>query len=815
MKHCYKFSNTHFILVVLLHVTQAFFPVEARSQSRLEGVVKEENGKPLAFATVLLLNAQDSTLLKGMVSQEDGKFHLDEVKAGKYLVQANMVGYEKTHTLPFILTANQSVFTLQPLVLSEAVTELGEVIVAAEKPFFEQKIDRLVVNVQSSITASSGTALEVLERSPSVMVDHYNSTLRMNGKNGVQVMINGKLSRMPMQTLYQMLGSMQAINIEQIELITTPPANLDAEGDAGYINIVLRKNEGDGLNGSFFVNAEMRRRFNSALGGNINIRKDKFSLYANYSFTYNRNLAYVSIDREINHPDYLYNLNSTAERKGGADLHNFRLGIDYNLSSKTVIGILSTIYDRYWSQETDMHADFRTDPGADSLMNGFRTDVNKDDQFMLNFNFQHNFTEYQQLNIDLDYFYYYAHQPQSYDFQYFREGLLSSENEIRINKSTPMDIWVAKADYNLQPNERLHIETGLKATYSAFSNDILTETRRQEIWQADPMFSESASMDEVIGAAYASISYKMNKTSDLKAGVRYEYTHTDLISESAEPIKRRYGSFFPTLFYSKKLSEHNSWQLSYNRRITRPAFSELAPFVIFLDPVTFVTGNSTLFPAFTHTVKTDFSHKGIIISLQASHTNNAIYRFQPQADTATNVTTYASLNIDREDGFVLSLTLPLTIAPWWEVQNNLQGMIQRVQTRLEGGQYKFSQYSFRFNTSNTFKLPHQFSVELAGFFNSPSISGINRVKALGAVNIGIRKEFGNNGGTLNLSFSDIFRNNIIIWESSLPEQYLSEKATIDFDTRSIKLTYTKKFGSQKVKSARKRATGSAEEQKRL
>ncbi len=142
-------------------------------------------------------------------------------------------------------------------------------------------------------------------------------------------------------------------------------------------------------------------------------------------------------------------------------------------------------------------------------------------------------------------------------------------------------------------------------------------------------------------------------------------------------------------------------------------------------------------------------------------------------------------------------------------------MRQKVETGLNEGFYKFSRSSYSFNSSHTFTLPRQFSFELSGFYSSPVIHGIRKVRALGAVNIGVRKELANNRGRLNLSFSDVFRSNISLWEANLPEQGLSERMRVDFDVKSVKLVYTKTFGSQKVKGARKRATGSAEEQKRL
>lgn len=441
MKHAAAYS---FLLLPFLLNLQAF------GQSQISGRV-ESDGRPVAFAIVLMLSGQDSSLVKGRMTGETGAYSVDDVKPGQYLMLASMIGYKKMYSAVFSVPPTKGTIELKTIELVLDSRQLGEVTVEASKPLFEQQIDRMVVNVQSSITAASGTALQVLERSPGVLVDHHNSAISMNGKNGVQVMVNGKLSRMPMESLYQMLGSMPAANIEQIELITTPPANMDAEGNAGFVNIVLRKNEAEGMNGSFFLNAEKRRRFSGALGADINFRKNKFSLFASHAFTYDRRMMYIDIDRHRSLPNYNFDFISLAARKGGADAHNFRLGIDYQLSPKTVTGILITVFDRNWAQTTDMYANFRLNPGDDSLVAGFRKDKNLSEQYMANVNFRHSFTDKQQLNLDLDYFYNHSNQPQNYLFDYLKDGALIRQDAIRISKDTPMDIWVAKQTTTCKP----------------------------------------------------------------------------------------------------------------------------------------------------------------------------------------------------------------------------------------------------------------------------------------------------------------------------------------------------------------------------
>ena len=221
-----------------------------QAQTRLTGQVGDEQGKPLAFVNVLLLNARDSSLVKGAVATDAGLFLLEGLPSGRYVVATSAVGYPKIYSPAFALTPAEGTHQLAPLVAVADAKQLNEVQVVAQKPLFEQQIDRMVINVQNSITSAGSTVLEILERSPGVTVDRQNSTVAMNGKQGVMVMLNGKLSRLPMASVMQLLGGMNAGNIEKIELITTPPAQYDAEGNAGLINIVTKRNPNLGTNGS-------------------------------------------------------------------------------------------------------------------------------------------------------------------------------------------------------------------------------------------------------------------------------------------------------------------------------------------------------------------------------------------------------------------------------------------------------------------------------------------------------------------------------------------------------------------------------------
>ena len=493
------------------------------------------------------------------------------------------------------------------------------------------------------------------------------------------------------------------------------------------------------------------------------------------------------------------------------------MGIDYYLSSKTVIGFLGTFFLRDWAQHTDYEAHYTIEPGIDTLVTGIRIDENPRHQYMANINFQHNFDERQQLNIDFDYFIYSSNQFQSYSNEYFLENRQSVATEdIRIDKITPLNILVGKIDYKLTSSENFTLEAGVKATLSELENNVKTERLENNRWQPDPLFSEFSTMDEGIRAAYSSFNAKLGEKLSIKAGLRYEHTTTDLKDEDGrQVVYRDYGYLFPSAFISRKLTAHSSLNLAYSYRISRPAFSDIAPFVLFIEPKTFVTGNTNLLPALTHSLKTTYTIKNINLSFEYNRISDAFARFQPTRIPGTNATVLSTVNLDQTDMFNLTLSLPITVSSWWEMNNNLSGITSHVTSIYFEESMDISHTWYSLNTTQSFILPKKFSVELSGIYYSGRLSGISKREPYGMISMGIRKELGNDGGVLNLNFSDIFGTMIIKSSANTPQFNLNSGYTLDFDSRVIKLTYTKSFGNNKLKSRNKRKTGSEEDLKRV
>jgi Carboxypeptidase regulatory-like domain len=263
-----------------------FVSIISHAQLQVKGIVKMEDGVSLPAASVLLLSSANSSLVRGQVSDANGLYSISVPEPGSYFISISAVGFVKESSKVFQLNKSNSPYQVGEIVARENVSELGEVIVVGEKPMFEQKIDRTIISVQSNISRAGGTALDILQRSPGVTVDKMNYAISLSGKQGVRIMINGRISRLPMAAVVQMLEGMNAENIERIELITTPPSKYEAEGDAGMINIVMKKMEDIGTNGSLSIFTGYGRT--AKYGGtlNVNHRTKKLNVFGDLT---NRN----------------------------------------------------------------------------------------------------------------------------------------------------------------------------------------------------------------------------------------------------------------------------------------------------------------------------------------------------------------------------------------------------------------------------------------------------------------------------------------------------------------------------------------------
>ncbi|MBC7774368.1 MAG: TonB-dependent receptor [Phycisphaerae bacterium] len=789
----------------------------AQSQNTIRGLVQDSKNQALSSATALLRQAKDSSLVKGVICNDQGGFLFDAAP-GNYFVEINLLGYSPVFSKSITVSGNESLTDLENITLTEDATVLNEVAVVAKRPFLEQKIDRTVVNVANSITNAGGNALEVLQRSPGVQVNRLTRSISLLGKEGIVIMINGKISRLPSDAVVQMLEGMNANNIDRIELIHTPPANFEAQGNAGIINIVLKNTGEEGLNGGYSANAGYGRGEKYGAGAYFNYRKNKVNWFGNYDYNFDLNPQVFTNYRGVQQgSDFLETETYSDRPHTPTSMQNARLGADFQISKKTVIGVLGTFFDRNWYMEAENDIKYSRNGAIETQLSMPNSETNHSQSFAGNLNLTHQFSKNQSLNLDADLIQYDVNNPSNYDIQNVgATGNITPQYELRIGKKTPISAAVAKADYVVSFGKNQTLETGAKLTSMRFDNDVRVDSLPpNQDWIVLPELTSVFHLNEDVVGAYATFSSKINAKTDFKAGLRYEYTKTNLGSD-AEPdvVDRQYGSWFPSVFVTRKLSETQSLNFSYSRRISRPQIRWLAPWLIFSDPTTVEGGNPALQPSFTNAVKLDYGFKSWKFGVAYSLENDPV-SFVPTVDAQTNRQVNKRQNLGNQKTASANLYIPYHPIKWWQMQNNLYVHSTEINFELEGRKIQLSNLTYGFNSTHTFTLPKKFTLEVSGNYDSPGYWGVAKWAATGSANVGIQKDFGEKWGKLRFNASDLFMSTNWYGNTNQPEINLMVRQSYQMAERTFMLSWTNTFGNKKLKSARQRQTGSAEEMRRI
>lgn len=794
-----------FAAAILLLCSSAF--AQSSIKGKISGDVQEVSAKPLPFATILLLHAKDSTLTKGAIASESGNYEFENIAAGRYLVSATMMGYQKVFSTPFEINENQTIIKIPTLRVAELAQTLQEVKIVTKKPFIEQQIDRMVVNVENNIGSAGGTALEVLEKAPGVTIDRQNDRLQFKGRQGVMVMIDGKLQQISMQDLMNMLQSMPSDNVEKIELISNPPAKYDAAGNTGLINIVLKKNKNFGTNGNYTLSAGygFYEKLNGSLG--LNHRNAKVNAFGNVSLFHARFRNTQDIDRTIAYQDQVTYIDQNSPRVGNPQNISLRGGMDFFMSKKTTIGVLATGMLNQFKMNGISSTDFRDK--TQTLTSRFDTDAynhNRLANFTGNLNVKHDYGKGRELTADADYSFFDGNSGNDLNTTYYTPDEVVLRKEIFRNiMPSRINIAAAKIDY-IHPLKKGKVEFGAKSSLVSTDNDMRFENQIDKQWVLDPSKSNRFKYTENINATYANYSTKLNKKTQLQLGIRAEHTHSEGNSITLNSVVTRdYVNLFPSVFVSRTLDTNNVLNVSFSRRIDRPNYANLNPFQFFLDPFTFQQGNPNLKPQFTNSFQVTHVYKGAFsTTLGYSRINDVIANQIPKQIPAENKTYVTTENLDHQDNYNLTLSIPIPVNKWWTMQNNISAFYNRYRSFYYGADLDLGQFGATVFMTNNFTLPKGYTAELSGFWNSPTQYNLLKAQAQGQISAGVAKSLWNRKGSLRLNMNDIFFLNR--FAGTVKYQDLNFRVMSRFESRQVRLSFTYRFGNQNVKAARQRGT---------
>jgi hypothetical protein len=792
---------------------------QAPLKGQVSGLVKDASGKPLEFVSMMLVKAGDSTLVKGDVSDAAGKYSFDHVAEGAYRVVATQLGFRKTLSEIIRLDGAQATIVLPDLVMAESTKVLSEVTVTAKKPFIEQQIDRMVVNVENSIVASGNTALEVLEKAPGVTIDRQNDQIQLKGKQGVIVMIDGKQTYLSGQEVTNLLKSTPSDNIEKIEIITNPSSKYDAAGNSGIINIRMKKNKNFGTNGSATVGVGYGRFEKTNQSLRLNHREGKINVFGNYSFYRNRSFQENELSRIIPFEGSVSYFDQVSSRPNWSDGHNYRGGLDYFFNAKSTLGVLVSGFSNRWNQENAMnYSIIRNEAGLITLRPTTGVTVlNQRSNLTGNLNYKYDFDgKGRELTADMDYSRFVGDSYNELITTYPDDNgnITRPTDQIRNTMPSVIDIWAFKSDYVHPTKGGGKWEGGIKSSFVRADNNLLFDNFLDAQWVLDDTKSNQFKYQENINAAYLNYAGKLSKKTSLQLGLRAEHTHSKGHSVTLNKIvDQDYINLFPTFFLSRQLDTSNVLNLSYSRRIDRPNYQDLNPFVFYLDPYTYQQGNPYLRPQYTHSMQLTHVYKGSFsTTLGYSRTTDVIVREVPGQIPEKKIAFVTADNLATQDNVNLTLSFPLPVTKWWMMQNNLTVMYSKYNSPYLGEQYSMDVVAWNAYVSNSFTLGKGFSAELAGWYNSAGLYGFFANQAMGAFSVGVQKSLFQKKGTLKLNINDPFWLNQ--FRGSTQYQDINFTIRSRWESRIARLTFTYNFGNQNVKAARQRSTSTEAERNR-
>lgn len=797
------------VQTMLLIAGLAVSSASARAQTSLTGRVLDGAGAPVSFANVQLRVLADSSLVEAAITDPRGAYVLGEVRPGTYRLYVSRIGYRALSS--GVITVSQGERIQVPaLVLEPEAIALEGISVEATKSLYQQRSDRLVINVGSSPTLAGASALQVLERSPGVVVDKMSGSISMIGKQGVRVLINGKLSHLPADGLVQYLSGVSADNIERIELITSPPASLDAEGNAGYVNLVLKERPEQGLSGSVALAGGYGEGEIGNGSTSLGYQRGPVSVRGSYSFLWNAQRQTITNFRRSVGPEGVTEMPASSERSPVQRNHDARVAIEYQLSDRTTLGALLATYDNRWSMDALNRLTIRDDGTPITSVDSDNQEVNHWRHAMGNVSLQHDLSSADVLRIDVDYLRYSNDNPTVYvnTSTDVGSGVVSRE-EMESGKRTPLGILVAKADYT-RTEEGWEIGAGVKGAFSRFTNETSLEGTFDEEWAAGLGFGSRSRLREDVLAVYTTASLTPRKSTTLKMGIRYELTDSNLGSEEeADIVDRRFGSFFPSVALSQELGEDRQIDASYTRRITRPSFRNMAPFLYFFDPQTFFTGNPALQPAITNTLKLGGTYGSVIASLQYAWEDSTIAPFQSRFLPEYQIHVLFPTNFRGTQTATALVAAPVDVTSWWGTQNNAMLMWQEVDGARNDLPITVTSTSYRLNSAQTLTLVEDHTLEVSGFYQSPRLIGTGDFDATWRVDAGLQRTL-RQGGKLTLTLNDVFDSFEWRWTTGSPGDPLYIDTRIDMWPRSLSLAYSVSFGGGKSKIER---TGASEEER--
>jgi hypothetical protein len=796
------------------------FLIAQTINGKISGKVADENGRPVEGATVSFMRLKDSVIVKYELAAADGGFDFSVNDAGLYRILISSIGKLPYQSEGIVVDAQHQLIDLNTITIQTSAKTLKEVVVTSKKAFLEQKIDRTVVNVDALISNAGTTALEVLEKSPGVAIDQAGQ-ISFHGKSGVAIYIDDKPTYLSGSDLENYLRSMPSSTLSQIELMTNPPAKYDAAGTAGIINIKTKKTKVKGFNLGISIGLRQSRYTATNNSMDFNYRKDKINVFGTFAYTFSNGFNDVDINRSYfynaGQPSGAFAQDSYIRTKSRG--YNAKLGMDLYSSENTTIGVLLNGVIRSPDQFNSSKGQLFDAAGRpDSSIISKNKELGKFKNGSANLNYKHTFKkDGPEITANLDYLVFATDNNQSFLNQSQATTGLVSIDQLNGNLPAAIHIYSAKADYSQPLAGGWKLESGVKSSYTNTDN----QANYFDVINGNAITDDDKTNHflyrEAINAGYINLNKDFKRLS-IQAGLRLENTDSrgHQLGNAQKPdsaFNRNYTGLFPTLYLLYKLDTLGDHQLkmTYGRRIERPYYQDLNPFISPLDKYTFYIGNPYLLPSYSGNFELGYIYKDRI-SVTMTYTDirdrstetieilNGYYYDRPG-------------NIGSTKLYDLNADASFDPAKWFNLE--LSGDVWQLR--------QFSDfYTGTLNSHNTsfsgqavlqFKLKKGWTLQTDGKYQNKQTDAQFTLAAKGRLNIAASKTLSPRA-TLKLSINDLLNTNINqgvinnLYETNASFHTLT-------DSRAALLTLSMRFGKS-VKDQRKHnQTGAGEESDRV
>jgi len=785
------------------------------SQNKLRGKVIDDKNKPVSFCALALLNASDSTIAKGSITNEDGIFTFENIKPGNYFFKISNFSFRDTITSPIRIDSLSDI-TIDPIILKSGIVNLNEISVTAIKRPIEFKNGNITVNVEGSPLASGNSAYDLLLKLPGVVVD--NGVISIQGKQGARVLIDDRMQQFSGTQLMSILKSISASSIEKIEILKNPPVKYDASGNAGIINIVTKRIKLTGFSGSANLSCQQGFYGTQIAGLSLNYKGRKITFFSGFNVNndIHRNLNHF--ERTLSDGMRTTSLDQRSAEKDGGLQANIFAGVDWYINSKNTIGIRvedmpgSTNRVRIGSTSiSDSSLGYRNLAFSGSVPNVWNV-------IYTNLNAEHLFdTVGTKLKFNADYYgpfvdiYGGAYKNNFYNSNGL--GAIPPQN-FQNDNTLIFSTLLTRLDFEKKFKKNFSLEAGAKGSFQDMQSDYKLAVLNNNTGEylTDTNFTNKFTYKEQILAAYVNLQKQIKKVS-LQFGLRAENTDIHTLSiTNGIAYTREYFNLFPTVSVGYNKNDKHNFQLSYNRRIDRPDYNSFNPYRFFYgNLLSQGKGNPNLFPSYTNNFEISHNYKGSIgNSISYSRSNNFIF-YYPVQNTKDKTTISTWGNLQTFENYSYSLFLQKDIKKWWTLSLNVTAFYFSFNGYINGIKYTNAAPACYAYASNTLILPKNIKIELNALYLSPWLNASNFIKPRWSFNFAIKKTFFKDKMDFSIGINDLFFT-MISRSNSIYVTSQTYKTTVSWDTRRFVTSLSYNFGKVKVQQRDVKAN---EEKKRL